>query len=310
MADSTNIEWTDRTWNPWHGCSEIAPECGRHAPGGGHGLCYAAVFDSRGLHAAHVGTAVAGKWTGKITRSSPAVWNAPLKWPASLVFTCSMSDFWHEDVPLPWQDEALDVIDRTPKLTYQMLTKRPGNVQRRLDALKRRLPPNVWMGTTIGHAQSLPLLKPLVRIEASVRFISSEPLLTALPWLSLDGIGWLIAGGQSGRDAVPTYPDWVRHLRDLCIASGAPFHFKQWGEWKPIVPMNNVDSAEATEAIIRCEEKNCEIITREGTLWLDDGHEPPPTAWLMERVGKKAAGAMLDGREWREFPTINHGDAR
>jgi len=107
----TKIEWTDFTWNPWWGCSEIAPECGVH--GGGTGFCYAAVFAGRGLHAVHAGVAVAGKWTGKITRSSPSVWSQPLKWHAGRVFTCSMADFWHEAVPLAWLDEALDVIERT-----------------------------------------------------------------------------------------------------------------------------------------------------------------------------------------------------
>jgi protein gp37 len=194
-----------------------------------------------------------------------------------------MSDFWHEDVPLPWLDEALDVIDRTPKLTYQILTKRPGNVQRRLDALKRRLPANIWIGATIGHERSLPLLKPLRAVDATLRFLSCEPLLTALPGLSLDGIGWLISGGQSGRDAAPTHPDWVRALRDLCVAAGVPFHFKQWGEYRPQPDYFGVDL-------------------------LRFPHGAPD--YPMRRVGKKTAGAMLDGREWREFPTINHGDPR
>lgn len=281
MADSTEISWTDKTWNPWWGCGEIAPECGQHAPTGGHGLCYAAVFASRGLQPAHAGVAVNGKWTGEITRSGPAVWAAPLKWPAgSLVFTCSMSDFWHENVPLPMLDEALDVIDRTPHLIYQMLTKRPGNVQRRLDALKRRLSPNVWIGATIGHVASLPLLKPLRAIDATLRFLSCEPLLTGLPGLSLDGIGWLIAGGQSGRDAVPSHPNWFRHLRDRCLLAGVPFHFKQWGEF---VPWTGAESPSPSRRF-------------------PDG-EP------VVRVGKKAAGAMLDGREWREFPA-RQADAR
>lgn len=91
-----------------------------------------------------------------------------------------MSDLWHEDVPLEWLDRALDVIDRTPHLTYLILTKRPGNVNRKLATLKRTLPDNVWAGATIGHAQSLPLLKPLRAIVATKRFLSCEPLLYAL----------------------------------------------------------------------------------------------------------------------------------
>src|SRR5437588_629771 len=113
----TKIELTNGgfVWNPWHGCGEIAPECGRHFSGEGD-VCYAAKDDSRNLHPEHIGTAISGKWTGLITRGSDAVWAGPDKWnrrkPGSFVFTCSMSDFFHEDVPLPMFAEALNVIDR------------------------------------------------------------------------------------------------------------------------------------------------------------------------------------------------------
>ena len=257
----TKIEWTDFTWNPWWGCSEIAPECGVH--GGGTGFCYAAVFAGRGLHAVHAGVAVAGKWTGKITRSSPSVWSQPLKWHAGRVFTCSMADFWHEAVPLAWLDEALDVIERTPHLTYQVLTKRPGNIQRKLDALKRRLPENIWLGATIGHPKSLPLLKPLLRVDApNLRFLSCEPLLADLTELNLDEIGWVIGGGQSGHGAAICDPDWMRRLRDQCVALAVPFFLKQWGNWA--------------------------------------SNPTPPNAELDPSA---KGGATLDGRLWREFPT-------
>ena len=179
----TSIEWTDHTWNPIAGCDKIASECDH---------CYAAWVATRGLQPWHRGTAVKGEWTGAIHRASLSVWQAPYKWPAGTrVFTCSISDFWHERVPLEWLDEALDVIDATPHLTYQILTKRPGNIDRKLLALKRRLPTNVWVGATIGHPKSLPLLKPLRRVEASARFLSVEPLLAAMaPGLDLAGIGW------------------------------------------------------------------------------------------------------------------------
>jgi protein gp37 len=254
----TKIEWTDRTWNPWWGCNEIAPECGTTG-----GRCYAAVFASRGLHPAHAGVAVAGHWTGLITRSGPKVWASPHKWAAgTLVFPCSMSDFWHEDVPLPWLAEALDVIEATPHLIYQVLSKRLGNVARKLAALNRKLPRNVWLGATIGHLKSLPLLKPLRRVDATLRFLSVEPLLASVvPGLSLDGIGWVIAGGQSGPGALPCQPDDVRAVRDLCVADGVPFFFKQWG-----VVANN------------------------------------PTPFGDELDPKAKGGAMLDGRLWREFP--------
>jgi protein gp37 len=151
--------------------------------------------------------------------------------PGSKVFTCSMSDFWHEDVPLPALDEALDVIEATPKLIYQILSKRPGNIARRLADLNRWLPANVSIGATIGHARSLPMLKPLSRIEASKRFLSCEPLLTGLPNLPLDGILWVIGGGQSGHDAMYCETGWMRDLRDRCLANSVPFFLKQWGTW-------------------------------------------------------------------------------
>jgi len=256
----TKIEWTRRpggprgqTWNPWWGCDKIAKECDH---------CYAAALASRRLPAGPKGTAAKGEWTGTIARNSPPVWADPLKWPAgTLVFTCSMSDFWHEDVPLAWLDEALAVIESTP-LTYQILTKRVGNIARRLAALNRRLPANVWIGATIGHPQSLPLLKPLRRIEASVRFLSVEPLLAPMvPGLDLVGIRWVIAGGESGPKARPCHPDWVRAVRDLCVTGGIAFFFKQWGKWA-----NNP-------------------VPRE--------HDLDPDA---------KGGATLDGRLWRAFP--------
>ena len=257
----TKIEWTDESWNPWIGCDKIAPECDH---------CYAAVNASRRLHAQHVGTAAKREWTGAINRNSPSVWQAPFHYPRRVrrVFTCSISDFWHERVPLEWLDEALDVMEATPHLTYQVLTKRPGNIARKLAALKRRLPTNAWAGATIGDPKSLPLLKPLRRIDATVRFLSVEPLLAPMvPGLDLDGIGWVITGGESGNHARPCNPDWVRAVRDLCVANGVAFFFKQWGTWR-----NN------------------------------------PTSQDRDLDPKAKGGATLDGRLWRDFPNDSDGD--
>src|SRR5690348_15981011 len=118
-----------------------------------------------------------------------------------------MSDFWHESVPLEWLAAALDVIEATPHLIYQILIKRPANALRKLDDLNRKLPRNVWFGVTIGDPQSLPLLKPLRRIDAMLKFLSVEPLLAPVASrLVLDDIGWVICGGQSGRGARPCNP--------------------------------------------------------------------------------------------------------
>jgi protein gp37 len=261
----TKIEWTDFTWNPWWGCSEIAPECGMHAPTGEHGLCYAAVFASRNIHEQHRGAAQNGEWTGRFTRSGEKVWQAPFKWPVGkLVFTCSMSDFWHQDVPLNWLDEALDVIRRTPHLTYQVLSKRPGNIARKLAALRTDLPSNIWLGLTLGHQKSAPLIRPFIYLEAdNLRFLSCEPLMTELPQFNFEHvIHWVIGGGQSGRgDLARTDPDWMRKLRDNCIEDGVPFFLKQWGNWQS---------------------------------------NPTPREQELDPAAK--GGATLDGRLWREFP--------
>jgi len=173
-----------------------------------------------------------------------------------------MSDFWHERVPLDWLDEALSVIEKTPHLAYQILTKRPGNIARKLAALDRRLSPNVWAGTSVGHLRSLAAIKPLRLADVTVRFLSVEPLLEPMvPGLDLDGIDWVIAGGESGHHARPCNPDWVRAVRDLCVERGVPFFFKQWGMWP-----NNPTRRE-------------------------DDLDP-----------KAKGGATLDGRLWREFP--------
>lgn len=218
----TKIEWADFTWNPWIGCDKIGPECDH---------CYAAIGVGRALHDAHKGTARKGEWTGQLRLNTRAVWATPFQWKSGLVFTCSISDFWHERVPLPWLDSALNVIEDTPRLTYLVLTKRPGNIARKLADLNRPLPRNVWAGVTIGHRQSLPYLKPLLRLDAKLRFLSCEPLLSDLEALPLDGIGWVIGGGESGNQARMCDPDWMRDLRDKCTETGTPFFLKQWGNW-------------------------------------------------------------------------------
>lgn len=259
----SKIEWTRWTWNPWWGCREIAAECGRHAPNGEKGACYAAVFAGRGLHRHFLGVAAKGKWTGLILPANEKVWSAPYGWKQpDRVFTCSMSDFWFEDVPLEWLDRALTIIQETPHLSYQILTKRPGNIVRKLADLKRTLPKNVWLGVTCGHQSSLPLLKPLRRLEASVKFLSVEPLLTPMvPGLDLTDIQWAIAGGQSGRDAAICDPDWMRAVRDVCLQQGVPFFLKQWGVWTS---------------------------------------NPTPREQELDPSAK--GGATLDGRLWRQFP--------
>jgi len=159
-------------------------------------------------------------------------------------------------------DAIVAVMHAASHHTYQILTKRPANLARKLAALNRHLPTNVWAGATTGHPKSLPLLKPLLRVEAPVRFVSVEPLLAPMiPGFDLAGIGWVIAGGESGHDARPCDPEWMRAVRDLCVAHDVPFFLKQWGVWE-----NN----------------------------------PTPRGRELDPDAK--GGATLDGRLWREFP--------
>ena len=218
----SKIEWTDKTWNPWWGCDKIAPECGLAAPGNPRpegGGCYAAIFASRGLHSVHLGVAAKGEWTGLITRAGPAMWQAPFKYPRGTL--CFLLD-----VRFLARAGAARVAGRSPRCDrgdavghLPSIDEKARMATRRLAALNRHLPRNVWAGATVGHPKSLPLLKPLRRIEAAKRFLSVEPLLAPMmPGLDLTDIDWVIGGGESpgpGHPARPCDPDWMRAVRDF-----------------------------------------------------------------------------------------------
>ena len=172
-----------------------------------------------------------------VVRAAPATFNAPLKWKEpKLVFTCSWSDFFHEDAD-QWRPAAWDIIRTTPHLTYQILTKRP-------ERLRENLPPdwggggypNVWLGVSVENQHWTSRLNWLMQIPARIRFVSAEPLLKPLnlkPWLVCGYLDWVIVGGESsGRPGHPPRVmklEWARSLRDECVAAEVPFFFKQWG---------------------------------------------------------------------------------
>ena len=152
----------------------------------------------------------------------------PLKWRRPrLVFVNSMSDLFHDSVPSAFIEAVFDVMNRASRHTFQVLTKRPSRVVE----LNRRLDwtPNIWLGTSIESEQWLGRQAPLKETGAQTRFLSLEPLLGPLPHLSLEGIDWVIVGGESGPGARPMDADWVRAIRDNCVNSEVPFFFKQWG---------------------------------------------------------------------------------
>lgn len=206
MSDKTSIEWTDSTWNPWHGCHKISPGC-KH--------CY--MFRDKIRYGQNPNVVVRSKTT----------FNAPLKWrEPRKVFTCSWSDWFIEEAD-PWRDEAYEIIRGTLH-QYQVLTKR---IER---ATSERLPvevlPNMWLGVSVESAKYKDRIDMLRDTPAAIRFLSIEPLLEDIGVLNLDGIDWVIVGGESGPEARPMQPHWAREVRDQCLSAGVPFLFKQWGE--------------------------------------------------------------------------------
>ena len=280
MGQTTAISWCDHTFNPWWGCTFVggSPACSP-AEGQEGAVCYAYTWDKR-LGGNHWGADAPRRFFGVDH------WKEPLKWNAAAqrdgvrrrVFCMSMGD-WAEG--RPDQEECLvslyDLILQTPHLDWLMLTKRPQLINSL--APWPRWPRHVWQGITTETQAWLDLRwEHLKRVEASVYWLSIEPLFEriVLPadFLSLGKRAWVVVGGQSGGHAVGMNPDWPRAIRDQCQAAGVPFHFKQWGEWHPITRTDGI-------------------------------HESPfgaPGFQQLVRIGKKAAGRLLDGRTWDEFP--------
>jgi protein gp37 len=233
MSDRSAIEWTEATWNPVTGCTEVSEGCDH---------CYAKTFAERwrGIpgHAYEQGFDLK-LWPGRL--DIPLRWKRPRR-----VFVNSMSDLFQDGVPDEFIREVFAVMAGTPRHTYQVLTKRPGRMAsflRLWRELAVRPLPNVWLGTSVETQKWADVRIPqLLRAPAAVRFLSCEPLLGPL---NLAGAGhldvkdsgatidWVIAGGESGPGARPMDPVWVRSLRGQCAAAGLAFFFKQWGGRTP-----------------------------------------------------------------------------
>jgi len=236
--NETAIEWTDATWNPNSGCEVVSSGCK---------FCYAMTLaeQKRGTSAFPNGFELTIR-PHKLRE--PFVLKQP-----SMIFVNSMSDLFWEKIDDDYRDRILDVIEATSQHEYQVLTKRPENMLRY--SRRRRLPRNFWAGVTIESATYLPRLDVLREVEASVRFISAEPLLSAFGRFNLDGIHWVITGGESGlhladprvranRALVEKLDEggwrpredrvaWVREIRDQCTAAGVALFHKQWGGLRP-----------------------------------------------------------------------------
>ncbi|MBT2452743.1 phage Gp37/Gp68 family protein [Streptomyces sp. ISL-43] len=227
MSDRSSIEWTEATWNPTTGCDRITPGCDN---------CYALTLSRRlkSMGAAKYQNDGDPRTSGPgfgLTIHPDAL-EVPLQWKAPrMVFVNSMSDLFHARVPLDFVKQVFQVIAETPQHTYQLLTKRALRLRRVADQLD--WPANLWMGVSVESADQLDRVNDLRAVPAAVRFLSCEPLLGSLAGLDLDGIGWVIAGGESGPNHRPIDEEWVIEIRDLCTAAGVPFFFKQWGGRTP-----------------------------------------------------------------------------
>jgi len=225
MATNSKIEWTEATWNPVAGCTVLSPGCTN---------CYAMRLASRLAvmgQAKYVGTTRKSggrpKWNGVVKTDAPSL-NIPHRWSKGrLIFVNSMSDLFHEAVPLPFIQAVFEVMEETPQHTYQVLTKRA----ERLEEVAKELswPRNVWMGVSVESKAYMYRIDHLRRTNAKTKFLSLEPLLGPLDELNFRGIHWAIVGGESGPGARQMNAEWVRSIRDQCIEADVAFHFKQWG---------------------------------------------------------------------------------
>jgi len=215
MSENTKIEWTETTWNPITGCSKISPGCR---------LCYAERLTRR---LRGMGQTKYAKGFDQIVLH-PEVLEEPEKWKKpTVVFVESMGDLLHKDVPEEFILQVFDVMNRCPQHHFQVLTKR----SEQLATLSSQVvwTKNIWAGVTVENADYIYRIDDLRNTGAHIKFLSLEPLLGPIPNLNLEGIDWVIVGGESGPGARPMKPEWATDLRDQCIRAQVLFFFKQWG---------------------------------------------------------------------------------
>lgn len=269
MAENTEISWCDSTFNPVVGCTKVSAACD---------FCYAESWAKR--------TGQSSLWNGERRVTSDANWRKVVKWNEHAdefrathgrrrrVFCASLADVFDNQWQAEWRTSLWFLIEQCPGLDFLLLTKRPQNIQKMLPDDWGDGWPNVWLGATVENQEEANRRIPhLLNVPAKIKFLSCEPLLGPIRFADVPGFSpvslslrnwWVIGGGESGPKARPPMIGWARSLRDQCAIAGVPFHWKQWGEYTPDDPASNHTA--------------------------------------MRRVGKKAAGALLDGREWREFP--------
>ena len=321
MAETSAIEWTDATFNPWIGCTKISPACDH---------CYAeALMDQRHGRV---------KWGGERSRTSAANWQQPRRWQKQApdffakhgrrrrVFCASLADVFDNQVPDDWRADLWALIRDCPDLDWLLLTKRPQNIGKMLPLFWDEVKGHVWLGTTVEDQQRADQNIPhLLQHDAAVRFVSIEPMLGPIQlddicdgWKFIDALrgnwwhdapggqgaiargqaklDWVIAGGESGHQARPSHPDWFRSLRDQCTAADVPFLFKQWGEWAPSSLGGDIGAWSSEERRLNHNGEWTGQMSPDQCSWPD----------TMNRVGKKRAGRLLDGVEHNGFPEVQH----
>lgn len=340
MADNTSIEWADATWNPLLGCTRVSSGCdscyaintATIRAGNPHPKVAAAFA---GLTERRDGRL---DWTGRVNLlpdrlEQPLHWRKPKR-----IFVNSQSDLFHEAVPEEYIARVLAVVGSAPQHTFQLLTKRHARMRslmssnafmnRVFDAMapEARVTggpalgfPNLWLGVSAEDQKWADIRIPALLAAGPgrwIRWVSAEPLLGPIrlrdewledPWRDRSALGWLVAGGESGPQARPMHPDWARSLRDQCTAAGVAFLFKQHGEWEPLGPLygdlDDTDNGHMDAVYLECV-KGKHVVQMESSGYIAEGHQPGDSrTWLMAKVGKKAAGRVLDGRTWDEYPT-------
>lgn len=214
MAGMSSIEWTEATWNPVTGCTKVSPGCKN---------CYAERMAKR-----LQGMGQVNYRNGFGVTAHDHMLDIPTRWQRPrTVFVNSMGDLFHEEIPFTFIRRVFSVMENAHWHTFQILTKR----SRRLASLDKRLswPSNVWMGVSVETDRYVSRIDDLLSTGAQVKFLSLEPLLGPLHGLRLNGIDWVIVGGESGPGARPIEPTWVTEIRDRCLVYSVPFFFKQWG---------------------------------------------------------------------------------
>lgn len=319
MAANTKIEWCDHTFNPWVGCTRVGPGCDH---------CYAEAWARR--------TGQSDLWDGE--RRLTKTWRDPVKWDRDArqkgiryrVFCASLADVFDNAVADAWRADLWNLIRATPNLDWIIVTKRIGNAAKMVPPDWGRGWPHVWiLATVCNQAEADRDIPKLLATAAAVRGISYEPALGLVDvgYLRIDDdnfldaltgefisrarmsgggtamirvnkpvyppLDWIICGGESGPGARPIHPDWARSMRDQCEAAGVAFFFKQWGAW---TPGENVPGDRRYP--VKSWDEDAGAWFDDSDHWVSEKDNGP----LVYRVGKNAAGHVLDGREWLEFP--------